>query len=439
MPRPRKPRPTLADVVDLLNVDDVIEPPSTLADLAEKHPDRADLALAYLRLRPSVHGDKAQTALHAIHWVMIPLGLAVGAGIASAALYYDGSQPINLFYAFGLMVVLPAVFMLLSIILMLPSIAPIKALQRGVLLLHPGRLLAWLTDRFSTPFAAFRAKQSLLGPVSKWMLINISQSFGLWVAFGIYLAASVLAGLSDLTFAWGSTFELQPETIHTAVRWIDPIDPPSLEAVERLRYYRFSDIGYPDEPFDPTIHGDWAAFLLHAVFCYGLVLRFILAMMSKYRFRAAVQRAFINAPETDQLASLILSRAVSTRATEAEVAATDQPVDAPTTRVHDAVRISWADADPHAEHHAGGGRSLDEDEATIDAIATSGGGGDVVIVVDANEPPLLEFADFIKALRKRIGDLRTIAVEPRGGDATQWQSTVARIGDPHLFIAEGSA
>jgi hypothetical protein len=70
-----------------------------------------------------------------------------------------------------------------------------------------------------------------------------------------------------------------------------------------------------------------------------------------------------------------------------------------------------------------------------------------VLFTPAWEPPLLEFLDFVTALRRRIGSAASIVVlpvpdEPREVTAVErdmWASALAKLGDPHLYVETGAA
>src|SRR5262249_15104522 len=145
--------------------------------------------------------------------------------------------------------------------------------------------------------------------------------------------------------------------------------------------------------------------------------------------------------------------AVETTAAEPEDARPASPL--PENVPHDALvgaarAIVWGgsietkDADANARRRlgigvgtvveAGGGRTPAADRAAMEAIRA--GSGPVVVSARAWEPPLLEFGDFIAALRARIGRDDSIIVTPIAGadaaiDDTQrqtWARAVGRAG-----------
>jgi hypothetical protein len=89
---------------------------------------------------------------------------------------------------------------------------------------------------------------------------------------------------------------------------------------------------------------------------------------------------------------------------------------------------------------AGGGRSLDDDKAALETVAK--GADTIVVIVPGWEPPLLEFTDFLAALRARIGDDASIVVVPVGEGGTPaaaveretWTRAVRKSPDSRLYV-----
>jgi len=106
-------------------------------------------------------------------------------------------------------------------------------------------------------------------------------------------------------------------------------------------------------------------------------------------------------------------------------------------------------AQPAAWQAAGGAHPLADDRAAI--AATAGADRPAVLLVKAWEPPLAEVLDFLRELRRAMGDGTPIVVVPVGADADGratapqprhrdiWRRAVATVGDPWLRvgIAEG--
>jgi hypothetical protein len=108
-------------------------------------------------------------------------------------------------------------------------------------------------------------------------------------------------------------------------------------------------------------------------------------------------------------------------------------------------------AEPAAWQAAGGAHPLADDRAAIAAAAAAGADRPAVLLVKAWEPPLAEVLDFLRALRRALGEGPAVVVVPVGADASDrptapqprhrdvWRRAVATVGDPWLrvWIAEG--
>ncbi len=100
---------------------------------------------------------------------------------------------------------------------------------------------------------------------------------------------------------------------------------------------------------------------------------------------------------------------------------------------------------------AGGASSIAADDALVTQLSRTSATDavDVAIVVKAWEPPLLEFVDFVQAMRRVLGSGPEIVVYPLatsdagalvpGDDAhvDVWRRQLGRVGDPWLRVAAG--
>ena len=89
---------------------------------------------------------------------------------------------------------------------------------------------------------------------------------------------------------------------------------------------------------------------------------------------------------------------------------------------------------------AGGARSIAQDRASVASLCRRAAEG-VVIVAKAWEPPLLEFLDFVEAVRKQCGRRQAIVILLWGGTAPvsederrTWELTLRQLKDPDLHV-----
>jgi hypothetical protein len=93
---------------------------------------------------------------------------------------------------------------------------------------------------------------------------------------------------------------------------------------------------------------------------------------------------------------------------------------------------------------AGGAATLEDDRATIDSVVRAGPRR-IAVFTRAYEPPLLDFLDFVKRLRARVGTHTSIVVVPtpdaadgiKAEHVDTWRRTLARLGDAHLYVEGG--
>jgi hypothetical protein len=102
-------------------------------------------------------------------------------------------------------------------------------------------------------------------------------------------------------------------------------------------------------------------------------------------------------------------------------------------------------ARPGALHEVGG-IDAGADRIALEALAAAGGEGAVVLVVEAWEPPVADYIDFVGELRRVLGKGRPVvlALCNRGEDGallpadsaqcTQWRRRLAELGDPWLRV-----
>jgi len=70
-----------------------------------------------------------------------------------------------------------------------------------------------------------------------------------------------------------------------------------------------------------------------------------------------------------------------------------------------------------------------------------------VVLTRAWEPPLLEFLDFVAALRSALGSEPSIIVSPVAESTTgvepqqreTWSRAIGRLADPHLYLETGGS
>ncbi len=511
MPTPERTQPDLADVVALARALERDEQRSSrelrdretllAPELPAANEDRISVALAWLGAIEqrdtavrSVH-HRAETAFRLTDLAIALASLLVGWLATLAAFYFDGSGRVNAVAVLAVLVGAPGVFLLPFLIAALPTpitrklpgASAIAGLARG---LSPGRFGAWLWRTLareageSVAFVADRAAahQQLYSGVQKWALLRWSQWFALCFQLTVLAAALVLVVFTDLAFGWSTTLTtgdaaLDAQRVHRVTsflaipwNWIAPDAQPSLALIEQSRYFRVAS--QPLSPSQAAQLGDWWPFIVLTIAVYGVLPRFLTLALAQSRLRTAIRATLMTSPGFSAVMRRLHSARIQTVAVEPEspdpagrspeIPRTSVP---PTTGNRVSAVINWSAvpigeaamsaAFPEAQRlAAGGASSMEQDAALIRQLGSTRNPasehGDVLILVKGWEPPLLEFIDFVKALRGQLaGDRAEIVVLPVGLDSDShvglnaaspaqlklWRDKLARLGDPSLRVA----
>lgn len=438
--------------------------------------------------------ERVQSALHVCGFCIGGLGLVLGWLAALAAFYYDGSGRVNVIAVLAVLVGVPLLLLLLFLVAALPRRAlswlpggpAWIALARG---LSPGRLarvgLRFVPretrDALATLWARAGGHQRVYARVQKWMLLRWSQLGAVGFQAGALAAALALVSFTDLVFGWSTTLTTgDPATdaarVHAitstiAAPWAWTMEDavPTLELIRDSRYYRAVDASVSAEVAARL--GGWWRFVVMAMLVYGLLPRIVLFIGVGRRLRAAVDVAFVTTPGASGVVRQLHAARIETAATTAETGtdamgprdeARSAAVGRPPRAPHGfQMVINWSDAPTNDEvlrrelgdvpvRQAGGGRAPADDRRVV-ASVRSGTAADataVAILVKAWEPPLLEFIDFVEALRRKLGDGAAIIVFPlvrdeRGAPVEHaaahlevWRRKLGQVGDPWLRVAE---
>lgn len=424
------------------------------------------------------NGPQGARLYHLLCIALLVAGLLTGWGLASAALYYDGQQPINVVNAV-LVLVLPQVLLLVVWLLTaLPVRLPLFGRSGASLgFLNPGRLTAKLASLFAKRDDQGLAllwhpdNAAVLAPAARWLFSFWSQLFAFSFNIGILLCAFFLVSSSDLAFAWSTTLTISDtafQQLLTAIStpWSSflPEAVPGAELVANSRYYRFDEgtlAGAAATPQLASELGKWWPFLIASVTSYGLLPRLVTLAVSWVRFRHHLGRALCNLPGAPELLARMNSPLVSTLAAEPEQAFTIPADDSMTKQPASQYAlqcpvIDWAGACTdeaivtglladmgirvQAFYPAGGRQSIEADAALSRTLCRESREG-IGILVRAWEPPMLEFMDFLRAVRRQCGDRKPVIVllmpDARGVTATDrdtWQLTLSQLRDPDLHV-----
>jgi len=227
-------------------------------------------------------------------------GLALGVGLASALLNYEGQHPVNVAWFVTILVLLQVVLAgLTASVWLLRGSAPMRSvLQDFSFLSHViqplvSRASRWVQrsrlghlpqearDQALARKGLLESHRALYGSASYLPMLIPAQMFGVAFNVGAIMTTISLEWFTDLAFGWGSALDVAPQTIYEIARVIalpwsplfgEGVGYPSLEQVAGSR------INLKDPLFILQAEDlrSWRWFLVLAVATYGLLPRLLL-------------------------------------------------------------------------------------------------------------------------------------------------------------------
>ncbi|MEM6553637.1 MAG: DUF2868 domain-containing protein [Planctomycetota bacterium] len=487
-PARREPAPVSArDVVELgwaLQQDDAKPRTAVLerdrlaaqqlaADLPPEH--HTARLLAWLRITRDP--DRAQlrrrtaAGLSAVTAGLVLIGIILGYTSALAVFAYDGNQPVNIVCALLVYGIANLALLALTILLVLPQQAiPLKrdgepkenfltGLRDALLWISPGRLgsllLRVLPGDLKHTAQHLQTHHRVYGHAQAWQIITWSQTLAIAFHAAALAAFLQLVLFTDLAFGWATTLDLGPESFHTLTAWIAlpwswlGFANPSWTLVHDSRFFR-------GQPFDANGLQAWWPFVLMVMLTYGILPRIAARIIAGLLLNRAFAAALRWTPGAGEVLARLAAASATGQATTPEASpeptapsSTPAPetTPAPTSPTTHTLTIGWAGLS--ADHAAGGAQSLEQDRATIQALADTVANADtppvITLRVKAYEPPVLEILDFLTDLRQALGDAIPIHAElvgqpqPTTTQTQVWQQRLATLNDPWLRITPGSS
>ena len=422
-------------------------------------------------------GRRLDSVRSLVTLVMLVAGTLTGIAVALAAFRYDGTHPVNVVRLLALLVAPQLLLVALTLLMMPPRVPALRPIQDALVALNPGALAAALFQRiapepseFSKLFGTQAGRGTASGRFAKWQLLYWSQAAAVAFNVAALAAAVVLITFTDLAFGWSTTLAAEPTTvlrIVDALAWpwrsFAPEAVPDLALVERSQFFRLDGGGFGGgESRELT---GWWSFSVLAIATYGLLPRLVLLAAAAWRLRAATRALLLDDPRVTALLDRMATPEIETGAAEHD----DRPVDKgppparPPGSLGSAARgVIWSHGiAPGAARdyargrlgleltalvEAGGSPELGADREAVDEI-TAAGAGPLLVFTPAWEPPLLEFLDFLSALRERAGENVSIVVTPVPEPEQQvseverdtWARAIGRLADPRVYVETGAA
>ena len=464
MPRPRITAGTLIDLAVQLDRDGAAEASSLrerdrrIGRTVEQGADDASRVAAWLS-RVDERPHRGGTTLAVVGLASVLIGAVLGYAAARAVLYYDGSAPVNVVHVLAVFVVLQAITLVLFALAALPGRG---GLQEALRELSPGWLATlatrWLPGETRAALERIVGRagrhRRVYGRVQKWQVLNWSQAMA--VAFNLAALAGTLQLIvaSDLAFSWSTTLDVEPTAMHRLTQalslpwawWSEA--RPSLEVVRATQTYQAEAFGGSLGDEQARRFTRWWPFVVMCMTVYGLLPRLATYSLTRWQLNRAVRSAVALTPGVDRVLQRMTSQRVETTAatTQAVHRASEKtggPGELEPAGEATACVVAWSEVGAdEGSLPAGGGRTLEQDRATI--IEAAACNGPIRIRVKAWEPPILEFVDFVSELREALGDGQLIEVQPVAADGearytAQWKQKMDTLADPWLRVVREDA
>ncbi|MEZ5274842.1 MAG: DUF2868 domain-containing protein [Opitutaceae bacterium] len=418
--------------------------------------------------------------------IITGLGLFLGWSAAFGVFFFDGSGRVNTIGILGVLVLLPALFLLPFLVAALPASvttripggAAAAALSRG---LSPGRLAAGIVRFLPTGFrqtweqVSGRAhrQQTLFSAIHKWTLLRWSQLFALGFQVAALSAALSLILFTDLAFGWSTTLTsgdpvADAATVHrltstlaTPWAWAFESADPSIGLILDSRYFRAAEAVL--NPEEAARLGAWWPFMVLTLLVYGLLPRVFTYTIARARLSTACRLTLTSLPGLSPVIHRMHQAHVQTTSDDPETGRSGLSSPAPTLSTANrpetfGALINWSAVPVDARMlerafgpiavHAAGGSSPTAQDRRLGAILADqlGHATGLGLLVKAWEPPLMEWVDFLKDLRAALPARTPIVVLPIGVDSETrltggtpeqlaiWMAKIRAVGDPWLSL-----
>lgn len=438
------------------------------------------------RLQP---GRTIKNVLLALRATLALAGFLVGWGAATAVFRYTGEHPVNI-WNFLLLFVWLQIFLFVLLIgslllplatLREPILGPLREVLAWILRRLPmiARWMHWGTSgeravEWQSLWHRLRSRRSLYHTIEPWILLGLTQVFGVAFNVGALFACLRLFVFSDIAFSWSTTllalnvqrFHALVEAIAAPWRVLWPDAVPSDSLVAATRYSRLESayvLSGTDRSADPMVVGGWWPFVVAALITYGLMPRVMALALAQFQTARLLARLPLDDAEVSRVVRRLTERHVDARAMMPEpdsiaipttlAPRTLEPVDGQGS----CAVVLWRDvpAGPAVEAAVSqqtrrpvgpvfpaGGISQ---EGAMDWGRALEKADPVVVVAEAFEAPDRAATRLLRHLRRLLGPRRNmivllVAPAPSGlGPPSQlelriWQQGVARLEDPYLTV-----
>jgi hypothetical protein len=288
-----------ASVVDPEIVAEVAEDPAYAA--AEDDDGRLLLYCERLLRRRVVDDDgpeavrALQAGLTAAQWIAPLVGVVLGGVLLHASLPPNDVRPVNVFVVLGEGVLIPGVFLLVTLIATLSGarivrrlhwFGPLFALLRRSALERPVGRLAVRTLRHS----------GAAGPT----LASLSHLLWIGALGAMLVTAAFRFTFDDYLFCWSSTLPVTAQGVEQVfqvlaapVQWLPGVDAPTAEQVTVSQYASLERAwprGTGDPVRDDALRKAWYALLLAVIAFWGLLPRLVALIAARLTTTRSIAR-----------------------------------------------------------------------------------------------------------------------------------------------------
>ncbi len=474
----------------------------------DTEPDRQRMIKTWLRRRREAEksensilpGEGIESLYSLFRFVFLVSGLVFGAGLGGSFPANGGDQPVNVFAYLAVFVAIQLLLLLILSVLSAYRLSTRSFLSSSPLYLLISRLiLRMLLSARSRMVRKLSAEKRLHLESILGTLLGKSRTYGYLFLLPVFMLTQLFAigfnlGLlgatlfkvttADIAFGWQSTINLSAEAVHSLVEkmampwsWFAQGDTayPTLAQIEGSHIVLKEGIYHLATPDLVS----WWPFLCFAVLVYGLLPRLLLFLAA-----VAVQMKMIGSLDFkqgmyEQLVQRMTTPRVTTRgrqvdngrgednesnvspekiqhAAEGRVGTENMLVMIP-----DDIYDSCSREELESVLNTGSAYVLrdviriNQDYASDREILAELPGREemkntsVLVIQEAWQPPIMEYIDFVQALRRKLGDNPCIRIgligKPQGKtiftpvnkeNLEVWNRTITAIGDPCIY-AEG--
>ncbi len=417
-------------------------------------------------------GHRFVSGLRSARVYLTLFALVFGWATASGLLYFGSDRaPVNV----GWFLVAIVGLQLLLLLVTLLGLPLARRYPRGPFINELRALINWFVGRFDKWTESSESKErwmvlksrlrmraSLYSTVEKWLLLGITQTFGVAFNIGVLLGCLRLIAFTDIPFSWSTTLQgVDAAAVHQVTHvlslpfaWFLPDAAPSLQLIEHTQYSRL--LGrYVVQLNDAREVGGWWPFLVACVVTYGFLPRAILLAVSASQTRRALGNLPLSTVAVDRVVRRMRTATVRTApealapqaappardvesSNQIEVASSaDVVLWRGVSMAQEAVSVALKhnfDVTVRQSTEATGAEALPELIAPF------------ILLADAWEPPDKGVRRYLAKLRQAIGPQSRLTValvgepknakptKPREEDFQIWEDRLTLLEDPYLAV-----